>query len=161
MARLFQRLSLDEAPLSKTLPFAFSVIALAAFAVGCGGSAAPPNGHDNRSTRPMFVVSKSNGVYLGAQVNPSAVPSDYQLQETETEGLEMADPRNIGRRLALHNEYRDWLTLSHVSASNPDPEFSADIQYGRVPVIALQTTILLRLIPESTIPATPTLIGSA
>lgn len=84
----------------------------------------------------MFVVTKSNGIYFGAQVNPSETP-DFREQEIETEALETAAPNNIQRRLAFHNEYRTWKDLASITSNSSDPEIAGDIAYGRVPVIAL------------------------
>lgn len=126
--------------LSRFSLIAFSGVALAALVAGCGGrGAAPPTAGSQHSGRhaASLIAAPATGVYLGAQVNPSATPGqddqfgDNNNQEIETEYLEQ---HIMNRSLALHHEYTDWNRLSNAST---DPEFEGDISHGRVPVISL------------------------
>lgn len=112
---------------------AFAVLLCSALGLAAGcGSPQPSTYMKTHARHAMFVVQPATGVYFGAQVNPSQNP-DYGIQETETENLETT----IGRKLALHNEYRSWSDLSSITSNSSDPEIYGDIQNNRVPVIAL------------------------
>src|SRR5579872_4385786 len=90
-----------------SIPLAgFTVLALAAAIAGCGGNAGPPGGPLPNNRHSEYIVTAQNGVFLGAQVNPSAVP--YQQQEPELVALE----KFIQRPLALHHVYRTWSELA-------------------------------------------------
>lgn len=126
----------NRARIFSTISLRFVLLGLAAVAVGCGGHTSVP-GLDQRhlGRQPMFVVQPHpNGLFFGAQVNPSASPGDYSAVELETEGLETS----INRPLAFHNEYRTWSQLAGITSDSSDPEIAGDIAHGRVPVIALQ-----------------------
>lgn len=128
-------------------PF-FLIVLCVAVGVGCSGSGTSPGGSTSDANAPTrgarvhpfaLVTSAPNGIYLGAQVNPSYPPGGgtFADQEAETEGLET----DIGRPLALHMEYRSWSDLLKPSYNGNlmnDPEFAGDIAHGRVPVISLR-----------------------
>jgi hypothetical protein len=88
---------------------------------------------DVREAIPVTVAP--SGVYIGAQVNPadgrSATAPDATPQELEakTEALEKA----IGRKLALHLQYRDWKAMVEIGK---DVGIRDDMVNGRVPVIS-------------------------
>lgn len=123
---------------------AICILAFVAVAVGCASSKTPfgdpgasPNSHGAARAFALVTVAPT-GIYLGAQVDPSYPPgvATFSQQEAETEGLET----NMGRKLALHMEYRYWRDLVNPALNGTlmnDPEFAADVKYGRVPVISL------------------------
>jgi len=81
--------------------------------------------------RKYIIGPPSSGVYIGADANPSAIPSpSSSVLEEQMEGLE----GQMHRRLALHLLYRNWKAMTTLSTA--DPEIAGDIAYHRAPVIA-------------------------
>ena len=127
-----------------------SIIAALATMIGCSGGGYSPSGPGVTSNsnghkvaqmtahhRNFVIGPPSSGVYLGAYVNPSAIPSPSpSVLEYHTEQLESSLEMN--RNLAMHVEYRNWKKLAALSTS--DPQIVGDIAHHRVPIISWTCT---------------------